>query len=68
MKMFKTLILINLALILISLGSGIVYLVKDDGNSRRVLNSLTIRIALSVTLFLLLIIGYYTGEIQPHGI
>jgi hypothetical protein len=29
--------------------------------------SLTVRIALSISLFLLLIIGFMTGLLQPHG-
>jgi hypothetical protein len=66
--MFKLLIVINLLLILISLGAGIVFLAKDNGEKNRVVTSLTFRIVLSFTLFLLLIIGYYTGEIAPHGL
>ena len=30
--------------------------------------SLTLRVALSVSLFILLFIGYLTGLIQPHGV
>ena len=66
--MIKTLIIINFILILISLGSGVVFLAKDDGKSNRVVTSLTVRIILSISLFALLFIGYYMGEIQPHGI
>ncbi len=66
--MFKTLVLVNLALILLSLGSGVIFLAKDDGKSKRVLTSLTIRVMLSFTLFLLLILGYYLGELSPHDI
>ena len=66
--MIKTLIIINFILILISLGSGVVFLAKDDGKSNRVVTSLTVRIILSISLFVLLFTGYYMGEIQPHGI
>jgi len=27
-----------------------------------------VRIILSISLFVLLFVGYYTGELQPHGI
>jgi hypothetical protein len=65
---FKVLILINLALILISLVSGVFFLAKDDGKSNRVIASLTTRVALSVFLLCLLMLGYFTGQIAPHGV
>lgn len=66
--MIKTLIIINFILILISLGSGVFFLAKDDGKSNRVVTSLTIRVTLSITLFILLFAGYYFGDLKPHGI
>ncbi|HRJ51391.1 MAG TPA: twin transmembrane helix small protein [Candidatus Thiothrix moscowensis] len=65
---FKVLIVINLLLILISLVSGVFFLAKDNGNSNRVVTSLTTRVALSVFLICLLIVGYLTGQIAPHGV
>jgi type IV secretory pathway TrbL component len=66
--MFKILIIINLILILISLFSGVVFLAKDDGKTNRIVTSLTIRVALSICLIALLLIGYYTGNLQPNSI
>lgn len=66
--MIKTLIVINFILILLSLGSGMFFLAKDNGKSNRVVTSLTIRVSLSVTLFILLFAGYYFGDLKPHGI
>jgi len=66
--MIKALIIINFFLILLSLGSGIFFLAKDNGKTNRVVTSLTVRVALSVTLFILLFTGYYFGDLQPHGI
>ncbi len=66
--MIKTLIIINFILILLSLGSGMFFLANDDGNSKRVVTSLTIRVTLSISLFILLFVGYYFGDLQPHGI
>ncbi len=65
---FKIIILVTLALILLSLGSGVAFLYKDSGSSKRLVTSLTIRVILSITLFALIIFGYLTGQIQPHGI
>jgi hypothetical protein len=64
----KILIIINLLLILASLFSGVIFLAKDNGKTLRVVQSLTIRVALSFTLIALLLIGYFSGAISPHAI
>ena len=51
-----------------SLGTGLFHLVKDEGQSKRMVNALTLRIALSVALFILLFIAWKGGMIQPHGV
>jgi len=66
--MFKILILINLALILLSLASGVFFLARDEGKSNRVVTSLTFRVVLSFTLIVLLVTGFFTGAIAPHSI
>jgi len=65
---FKIIIFLLLGLILISLGSGLLFLVRDQGKTTRVLSSLTLRIVLSISLFIMLIVGYATGLIKPHGV
>lgn len=65
--LFKLLVVSILMLILFSLFSGLVFLVKDQGNSTRTVKALTLRIALSVALFALLLVGMSTGLISPHG-
>lgn len=54
--------------IVASLGSGLVFLVKDRGaaESRRTVKALTLRIALSMLLFVLLVILMLTGVITPN--
>jgi hypothetical protein len=42
--------------------------VNDKGESKRMVKALTVRIVLSVALFILLFIGWRQGLIQPHGI
>jgi len=64
--MCKILIVINLLLILISLFSGVFFLVKDDGKTNRIVKSLTIRVSLSVCLIILMVICYTTGNLQPN--
>ena len=63
----KIIIVLFLFIIIGSLFSGLFYLVKDKGTSERTVRALTVRISLSVLLFLLLMLGYATGLLQPHG-
>ena len=51
--------------IVVSLGSAAVYMLRGRGDATRMAKALTWRIALSVTLFLLLMLGYYFELFQP---
>jgi hypothetical protein len=66
--LYKLLILAILAAILISLFSGAVFLAKDNDNNNRMVTSLTARITLSILLIIVLVVGFMTGQIQPHGL
>jgi hypothetical protein len=59
----KIAIVLLLLFIVASLFSALFYLGKDRGTSDRTAKALTIRIGLSIFLFVLLIVGYYTGLI-----
>jgi hypothetical protein len=50
-----------LLLIVASLGSAIFFMMRDRGNSRRMLKALAVRVGLSVALFVCLMAGYYFG-------
>lgn len=67
---FKLPVILVLIFIVASLFQGMYYLNKDDGkNDRtRVVRALTVRIVLSFVLFSLLMLGYFTGMLQPHGL
>jgi hypothetical protein len=64
----KIIVILFLLLILGSLGSALYFLVRDRGHSERTVRALTWRIALSITLFVLLMAGYYTGIIPRTGL
>jgi ABC-type uncharacterized transport system permease subunit len=66
--LFKILLVVVFVLVMISLSSGMVFLVKDKGHSKRTVRSLTYRIGLSVFAFGLLMLGYFAGWIEPHGV
>jgi len=61
------LILLMILAILVSLGSALFYLLKDPGNSKRSVKALAIRVGLSISLFLLLLIGFALGILEPSG-
>jgi len=63
----RLLVLAFLLVILLSLGSALYYLIKDKGSDTRTIKALTLRIALSLGLFILLMAGYYLGLITPRG-
>ena len=54
--------------ILASLVSAGVYLMKDQGRNSRMAYALTIRIGLSILLFLLLLLSWRLGWIEATGI
>lgn len=54
--------------IVVSMGSALVFLIKDKGQSNRTLKALTVRIVVSVALFALLFLLWGLGLISPHGI
>jgi hypothetical protein len=60
----RIVIVVFVALILLSLGSALVYLIRDKGSSHRTVKALTIRVGLSIALFLFLMAGYYFGFLQ----
>lgn len=59
-------ILTILFIILSSLGFGLFYLLYDREGSRRTVMALTVRVALSMTLFLGLLIAIHVGWITPN--
>jgi hypothetical protein len=60
--------LLFIVLILGSLASALYYLIKDKGQSDRTVKMLTVRIGLSLTLFILLMAGYYFGIVPQTGL
>ena len=61
----KLVVLILLAAIVVSLGSGLFFLTKDEKGSPRMLKALKIRVALSVVLILFLLLSFQQGWISP---
>lgn len=64
----RIVVLLFILLIVISLGSALYYLVKDKGQSERTVKALTLRISLSIFLFVMLMASYYFGWIPQTGL
>jgi hypothetical protein len=62
----KVIVIVVLIAILASLGSAVVAILR--GRSGLTLQALTLRVALSIGLFVFLMIAYATGLISPHGL
>ena len=64
----KYLVIVAFAGILGSLSLALIFLMKDKGKSDRMANALTVRIGLSILLFLMLLFFYWMGWITPTGL
>jgi hypothetical protein len=63
----KVLIAVLLIGIVVSLGQALFAMSSGPDHSGRMVRALTVRISLSVVLFLMLMLGYYFGLIEPMG-
>ena len=64
----KIAVAIAFILIIGSLGSALFFLMRDKGRSNNTVRALALRVALSITLFLLILLAYRLGYIHPTGI
>jgi cytochrome bd-type quinol oxidase subunit 2 len=67
-SIIKILIIACLVAIVLSLGSALFYFMNDKGESKKMARALTIRVGLSVLLFILLLIAWWQGLIEPHAV
>lgn len=61
--LFKIVVVLVLLVIIGSLFSALYFLAKDKDGGARTAKALTVRIGLSITLFIFLLLGYYFGLI-----
>lgn len=62
----KIIVVVVMLIILATLFSGLVFLVRDKGKSERSVKALTWRIALSLGLFVFLLLAFKFHWITPH--
>ena len=65
--MIKFIVIVALLLIIGSLGSALYYLYHDRGQGTRMVKALAIRVALSASLVIFLLVSYKLGWISDSG-
>ena len=66
--MIKIVVIVALLLIVASLGTALYYLYRDRGQGTRMVKALAIRVALSASLIIFLVVSYKLGWIGDHGL
>ena len=61
-------VIVAFVLIVGSLASALVFMMKDRGRSDRTVRALALRVGFSILLFISILVAYEFGWIQPTGI
>ncbi len=61
--MLKIVIVLLLLAVVVSLFSGLFFLIRDGGKTNRVVNSLALRVSLSILLLAIILIALWQGEL-----
>jgi len=64
--MLKAAIVVMLIATIVSLFSGLFFLVKDDASSTRLLKALTVRVTCAAITLALIAYGYFSGQLIYH--
>jgi hypothetical protein len=64
----KIIVIAGLIAVIASLFSGLYFLYRDRGRGERMVKALALRVALSATLVIFLVVAYKLGWIAPTGL
>ena len=64
----RTVVVLAMLGIVFSLGSALFYLMRDKGRTNRTVNALTLRVGLSIALFLFVLLAHHLGWISSNGV
>ena len=62
--LLKAIIIVLLLGLIASLASGLVFLFKDVGTTKRTLHSLGVRVTLAVALVATIVYGFFSGQLE----
>lgn len=65
--MLKAAIALMLIATVVSLFSGLFFLVQDEGHSNRLVTALTVRVVLAVMTLALITWGFFSGQLVSHA-
>jgi hypothetical protein len=68
MSIAKLTVILLLIFIVASLGLALFHMMRNKGPTDRMVRALTIRVILSIGLFIFLMVAFATGLLKPHGI
>ncbi len=64
--MLKAVIVVLMLAVVASLFSGLFFLIRDGGKTNRVVNSLAVRVALSILLLVVILIALWQGSLTMN--
>ncbi|MCB1756855.1 MAG: twin transmembrane helix small protein [Gammaproteobacteria bacterium] len=67
MLLVKLIVVLLLLSVVVSLFTGLAFLVKDKGSTKRTVNALTVRIILSIVAIIVIIIASATGILTTNS-
>jgi TRAP-type C4-dicarboxylate transport system permease large subunit len=65
---YKIVLVFVFLVVIFELGQALYFMMTDRTGSSRTVWALTRRVAFSILLIVLIVIGIYTGVLHPHGI
>ncbi|SDK94436.1 twin transmembrane helix small protein [Pseudomonas indica] len=65
--MLKAAIVLLLLATVVSLFSGLFFLIKDEGRTNRLVNALFVRVTLATLTLALIAWGFYSGQLTTHA-
>ena len=67
MEVIKVAVVVLLGFIVVSLGKAMFHMSSGPESSAKTVQALTVRISLSLGLFILLFVAWYAGVLTPHN-
>ena len=67
-SLYKAVLVIVFLVVIFELGQALYFMMTDRTGSNRTVWALTRRVAFSILLIVLIVVGIVTGVLHPHGV